>query len=161
MMFMGGEVHHHGYWDPDTDVYGDHRFDHALERDDLGVAMSALVSGANGLRWANPALRANGRPLFTHVDADNGVLAFKRFNAEGNVVLVVVNVGQRQFDQATYGVSLAGDGGTWEELFNSQSPQYGGWPDSGNFLAFPAVQPDGNLYIRLPKLAVLVFRKTG
>ena len=123
--------------------------------------MQALVTDINGLRWANPALRANGRPLFTHVDADNGVLAFKRFNDSGNVELVVVNLGQRQFDQASYGVGLAGDGGTWEELFNSQSPQYGGWADSGNFLAFPATSPDGNLYIRLPKLSVLIFRKTG
>jgi len=161
MMFMGGEVHHHGYWDPDTDVYGDHRFDHALARDGIGTAMQALVTDVNGLRWANPALRANGRPLFTHVDGDNGVLAFKRFDAGGNVLLVVVNLGDRQFDQATYGVALAGDGGTWEELFNSQSPQYGGWSDSGNFRAFPTVQPDGNLYIRLPKLSVLIFRKAS
>lgn len=160
MMFMGGEVHHHGYWDPDTDVFGDHRFDHALTRDTPGIEMQALVRDVNNLRWKRPALRANGRPLFTHVDVDNGVLAFKRFNADGDVLLVVVNLGERQFDDATYGVNLGGDGGIWEEIFNSQSPQYGGWRDSGNFLAFPSVESDGRIYIRLPKLGVLIFRKT-
>jgi len=160
MMFMGGEIHHHGYWDPDTDVFGDHRFDHALERDAIGGEMQALVRDANNLRWSRRALRANGRPLFTHFDGDNGVLAFKRFNADGDIVLVVVNQGDRQFDGASYGVSLAGDSGTWEEVFNSQAPQYGGWADSGNFQAFPSVQADGRIYIRLPKLGVLVFRKT-
>ena len=121
--------------------------------------MQALVRDANRLRWDRPALRAFARPQFTHVDPDNGVIAFKRWNDQGDVVLTVVNLGERQFSEATYGVSLAGDGGTWEEVFNSQSPQYGGWPDSGNYQAFPSVRNDGRIYIRLPKLAVLVFRK--
>lgn len=160
MMFMGTEVHHYGYWGPDTDEYGDHRYDWALEADTIGLEMRNLVRDINWVRWNHPALRANGRPLFTHFDPNNGVLAFKRFNAEGSVVLVVVNIGENQFDSATYGVHLGGDGGTWDELFNSQSPQYGGWANSGNFQAFPSVQSDGRIYIRLPKLAVLVFRKT-
>jgi 1,4-alpha-glucan branching enzyme len=122
--------------------------------------MQTLVRDANALRRRHPALRSSARPQFTHFDPDNGVLAFKRWNNEGDVVLTVVNLGERQFDQATYGVSLAGDGGAWEEIFNSQSPQYGGWPDSGNYQAFPSTQPDGRIYVRLPKLAVLVFRKT-
>lgn len=159
MMFMGTEVDHHGYWCPDTDIFGDHRFDFGLVSDEIGRQMQALVRDANNLRWARPALRSNGRPLFTHADPDNGVLAFKRFNGEGDVVLVVVNIGERQFDDRTYGIDLGGDGGTWEEVFNSQAPQYGGWKDSGNFLTFPSVEADGRIYIRLPKLAVLVFRK--
>jgi 1,4-alpha-glucan branching enzyme len=153
-------VHHYGYWCPDTDLYGDHRFDWALTTDAIGKEMQSLVRDANNLRWQHPALRSNGRPLFPHVDAGSGVVAFKRWNNDGDVVLSVVNIGENQFNDATYGVSLGGDGGTWEEVFNSQSPQYGGWQDSGNFMAFPSVRDDGKVYIRLPKLAVLVFRKT-
>jgi 1,4-alpha-glucan branching enzyme len=159
MLFMGSEVHHYGYWSPDSDGYGDHRFDWSLTTDAIGSPMKQLVTDANALRRAHPALRTNAL-LFTHQDDDNGVVAFKRWNDQGDVILTVVNVGENQFSDATYGVSLGGDGGTWEEIFNSQSPQYGGWADSGNYLAFPSVQSDGKMYLRLPKLGVLVFRKT-
>jgi hypothetical protein len=43
---------------------------------------------------------------------------------------------------------------------NSQAPQYGGWPDSGNYLADLRVGADGQIHIRLPKWCVLMFRKT-
>ena len=160
MMFMGSEVHHYGYWCPDTDHFGDHRFDWNLTEDTIGRQMRAMVADVNNVRWRHPALRSHGRPEFTHFDPDNGVLAFKRYNHDGDVVLTVVNLGGRQFDQATYGVGLGGVGSTWEEVFNSQSPQYGGWEHSGNFMAFPSAQSDGRIYIRLPRLAVLIFRKT-
>lgn len=159
MLFMGSEVSHYGYWSPDTDQYGDHRFDWSLTADAVGRQMISLVTDANAVRRAHPALRTDTLKV-THYDETNGVLAFQRWNDEGDVILTVVNIGQRQFGDAVYGVNLAGDTGRWEEILNSQSPQYGGWADSGNYLAFPTVQLDGNLYIRLPKLAVLVFRKT-
>jgi 1,4-alpha-glucan branching enzyme len=160
LLFMGSELNHYGYWDPDTDQFGDHRFDDDLRRDGIGLEMQNLVRDANNLRWKHSGLRSLGRPEFKHFDNDNAVLAFKRFNFDGDVLLVVVNLGEKQFDQRTYGVNMPGEGGTWEEIFNSQSAQYGGWNDSGNFLTFPGVENDGHMYIRLPKLAVLVFRKT-
>jgi 1,4-alpha-glucan branching enzyme len=159
MLFMGTEVHHWGYWNPDTDAYGDHRFNWDLARDSTGIAMRNLVRDANRVRLENPALCSDGGPLFTHLDPQNRVLAFKRFDTAGNVVLTVVNLSQGQWDNPTYGVDLGGDGGTWEEIFNSQAPQYGGWNDSGNYLAFPSVDPDGHIYIRLPRWSVLMFRK--
>jgi 1,4-alpha-glucan branching enzyme len=159
MLFMGTEVHHHGYWNPAPDVYGDHRFDWDLTRDAIGTQMRTLVGDINQVRWDNPALRSAGEPLFTHFDAQNRVLAFKRFNDQGNVLLTVVNISENQWDTPDYGVSLAGDDGSWEEIFNSQSPQYGGWNNSGNYLAYPAADPTGHIFIRLPKWSVLVFRK--
>lgn len=158
MLFMGSEMHHYGYWCPDLDQYGDHRLDWALADDAIGTQMRALVADVNQVRLEHPALRSNTLQ-FTHLDEANHVLAFKRWNDRGDVLLTVVNVGEQQFSDATYGVSLGGDGGTWEEIFNSQSPQYGGWPDSGNYLAFPTARTDGRIYIRLPKLSVLIFRK--
>jgi hypothetical protein len=77
----------------------------------------------------------------------------------GNVILTVVNISENQWNNATYGASLDGDTGTWEEIFNSKSRQYGGWNDSGNYLAFPSVADDGRIFIRLPKWSVLIFRK--
>jgi 1,4-alpha-glucan branching enzyme len=158
MLFMGSECHHHGYWNPDTDDFGEHRFDFALTQDPTGKAMRDLVSAANQLRKDHPALRTDNL-LVTHRDTTNRVLGFKRFNDQGDVLLVVLNLSDNQFDQATYGVNLGGDGGHWEEVFNSQAPQFGGFNDSGNFLADLFVGGDGQIRIRLPKWAVLVFRK--
>src|SRR5581483_5302342 len=111
----------------------------------------------NAVRWANPALRSDRGPLFPHVDSQNGVLAFKRWNNEGNVVLVVVNLSDNQWDTPVYAVNVGAPGERWTEVFNSQAPQYGGWPDSGNYLAALEVGPDGRFGIRLPKWSVLIF----
>lgn len=74
-------------------------------------------------------------------------------------MLVVVNLGDNQWDAATYGVNVGAAGERWMEVFNSQSPQYGGWNDSGNYLADLWVQGDGRFYVRLPKWSVLIFRR--
>ncbi|HEX4448067.1 MAG TPA: alpha-amylase family glycosyl hydrolase [Polyangiaceae bacterium] len=158
MMFMGTECMHHGYWNPAEDAYGEHRFDFALTSDAIGTATRALVRDANQLRWDHPALRT-AHLLVTHRDPDNRVLGFKRFDDGGDVLLVVLNLSDNEFDDATYGVDLGGDGGAWEEVFNSQAPQYGGFDDSGNFLADLTADGDGRIRIRLPKWSLLVFRK--
>ena len=84
---------------------------------------------------------------------------WKAWDDSGNVILTVVNLSDNQWDQTIYGVNIGGAGDSWEEIFNSQSPQYGGWNDSGNYLANLVVQSDGRFYIRLPKWSVLIFRK--
>jgi 1,4-alpha-glucan branching enzyme len=158
MMFMGTECHHHGYWNSVLDAHGEHRFDFNLAADSIGQPMRALVSDANRLRQSHPSIRSDNLQI-THRDAANRVLGFKRWNDLGDVLLVVINMSDNQFDQANYGVSLAGDGGDWEEIFNSQAPQYGGFNDSGNFLANLGVGGDGLIRIRLPKWSTLIFRK--
>ena len=159
MLFMGTECHHYGYWNPANDVNGDHRFDWAIAGDSVGQPMRDLVRDANQVRWDNPALRNDVVPQFTHNDADNRVLAFKRWNSEGNVVLAVINFSDNQWEDAIYGVSVGAPGERWTEIFNSQAPQYGGWSNSGNYLADLRVGGDGKFYIRLPKWSVLLFRQ--
>lgn len=159
MLFMGGECHHDGYWNPADDAYGDHRFDWSIAGDPLGQPMRDLVRDVNAVRWNNPALRTDNGPLFTHLDLQNGVLAFKRWNDEGNVVLVVINLSDNQWDDPIYGVNVGGTGDRWTEIFNSQAPQYGGWSDSGNYLADLRVDGVGRISIRLPKWSVLIFRE--
>jgi 1,4-alpha-glucan branching enzyme len=159
MMFMGTEVHHYGYWNPALDPNGDHRFEWAIAGDSTGMAMRSLVADANNVRWNNPALRTDFGPDLPHYDDDNNVLAFLRWDDNGNVILTVVNLSDNQWDQPVYGVNIGNPGDSWEEVFNSQSPQYGGWNDSGNYLMNPVVQSDGRFYIRLPKWSILIFRK--
>jgi 1,4-alpha-glucan branching enzyme len=160
MMFMGTECQHYGYWNPANDPFGDHRFDWSIAGDSTGWAMRNLVTDANSVRWNNPALRSDNGPQITHYDSQNNVLGFLRWDDQGNVVLTVVNLSDNQWDQPTYGVNIGGNGDHWQEILNSQSPQYGGWNNSGNYLADLVVQGDGPFYIRLPKWSVLMFRKS-
>jgi 1,4-alpha-glucan branching enzyme len=159
MLFMGTECHHSGYWNPANDPFGDHRFDWSLAGDPTGWGMRNLVADANNVRWMNPALRSDSGPEISHQDLQNNVLGFVRWNDAGNVILTVVNLSDNQWDQASYGVNIGGTGDRWQEIFNSQSPQYGGWNDSGNYQADLIVQADGCFYIRLPKWSVLIFKK--
>ena len=159
LLFMGNECHHYGYWNPADDPFGDHRFDWSIAGDPTGQAMRNLVADANAVRWAHPALRGDALPEFAHVDATNGVLAFKRWNDTGDVVLVAVNLSDNQWDTPTYGVHVGGAGDNWTEVFNSQAPQYGGWNESGNYGANLQVGEDGAVRLRLPQWSVLILRK--
>jgi 1,4-alpha-glucan branching enzyme len=158
MAFMGTECHHHGYWNPAQDFFGEHRLDFALVQDSIGQEMAALVRDANRLRWDHPALRTDSL-LVTHRDWQDRVLGFKRFDDRGDVLLVVLNMSDNEWRDPVYGVGLLGDRGTYTEIFNSQAPLYGGIPDSGNFQVDLPVGDDGQIRIRLPKWSVLVFRK--
>lgn len=159
MLFMGTECHHYGYWNPANDPFGDHRFDWSIAGDPTGWQMRNLVTDANNVRWNNAALRSDSCPQTTHYDAQNNVFGFLRWNDQGNVILTVVNLSDNQWDQPGYGVNIGGTGDHWEAVFNSQSPQYGGWNDSGNYLSDLVVQTDERFYVRLPKWSVLMFRK--
>lgn len=46
---------------------------------------------------------------------------------------------------------MGGEIGRWSEIFNSQSSQYDGWNNSGNYGHDLQVQANGKLYINLPK----------
>jgi 1,4-alpha-glucan branching enzyme len=96
---------------------------------------------------------------FIHEDRTNTVLAFKRWHESGNIVVVVVNLSDRQWQEHDYGIHMGGETGRWDEIFNSQSPQYYGWNNSGNYGHNLQAQADGNLYINLPKWSVLIFKK--
>jgi 1,4-alpha-glucan branching enzyme len=159
MLFMGSECYHYGYWNPEIDVYGDHRFDWNIAGDPTGWEMRGMVRDVNAIRWNHPALCSDIPPGFPHFDVQNRVLAFQRWNNAGDVILIVVNLSDNQWNDPIYGVSVGGTGDRWTEIFNSQAPQYGGWPDSGNYLADLRVEADGQFRIRLPQWSVLMFQK--
>src|SRR5207245_3323872 len=149
MLFMGTEGHMWGYWRPEVDNNGEHRVDWQIIGDPTGAPMQRLVTDANWVRWNNPALRSEGFQ-FAHEDYANRVVAFKRWNDSGNIVLAIVNAGDNQWEHFDYGVNLGGESGQWEEIFNSQAPQYGGWNGSGNYGYSPWVPGDGRIYVKLP-----------
>jgi len=157
MMFMGTEGHLDGFWDPVVGDNYDHRVDWQQIGDALGAPMQQMVGDINQLRWAHSALRSPAG-FVVHVDDENQVVGFKRYNLDGDVLLVVVNAGNGQWSGNSYGVSLAGDSGTWREVFNSQAPAYGAIDTVGNLdMDLPAV--NGQIWINLSSWSVTVFQK--
>ncbi len=159
MMFMGTEGHIDGFWDPVVNAGYDHRLDWSQIGDALGAPMQQMVRDINQLRWSHSALRSPAG-LVVHTDYQHQVVAFKRYNLTGDVLLVVVNAGDGQWSGNQYCVNLAGDSGIWQEAFNSQAPVYGGIGTVGN--PGPGIEAaNGQLAINLPSWGVLVFVKIG
>jgi 1,4-alpha-glucan branching enzyme len=162
MMFMGSECQMGsptvawGYWHDGHDDNGDHRFDWAVAGDPTGMEMRRLVAAANQVHWDNPALRSDTL-IVTNEDYDNQVLAFKRWR-DGNLVLTVVNLSERNFENHSYGVWTDNQFGRWSQILCSQDAIFGGWDGAGNAFHEPETQPDGCVYINLPKWSVVMFR---
>jgi len=156
MLFMGTEGHLDGAWDPVLNG-SDQRMNWALVGDSLGAPMQQMVRDVNGIRWAHPALRS-AAGCVVHVDQQNQVVAFRRWDLNGDVLLVVIHAGDAQWDGNQYGVQMGGETGSWQEIFNSQAPIYGGVGTVGNYGLNLQVS-NGQLGINLPSWGVLIFRK--
>ncbi len=155
---MGAPSAAWGYWHDGPDIRGDHRFDWAMADDDHGRAMQQLTRDCNRLRTGIPALRAPGLDI-PHDDRFNGVIGIKRWDAaSGDVVLVTANMGDTDFTARNYGVSTGGQPGQWTQILCTQDAAYGGWDGAGNAFHEPFTQPDGRIYINLPKWSVVMFR---
>ncbi|MEV4534543.1 alpha-amylase family glycosyl hydrolase [Asanoa sp. NPDC049518] len=163
MLFMGSECLQAaphvawGYWHDGHDGHGDHRFDWSIAGDALGVQLRRLVGAANRVRFANPALRADSLDI-THEDHDNQVLAFVRQSGD-NVVLVVVNLGDESFGDHGYGVRTGDRGGRWTQVLCTQDADFGGWDGAGNAFHDAWTQPDGRVYVNVPKWSVVALRR--
>ncbi len=163
MLFMGSECHMAsphiawGYWHDGWDGQGDHRFNWQIAGDPLGIEMRRLVAACNAVRWENPALRADSLSI-PHEDHQNQVLGFTR-QFYDNVVLTVVNLSDQNFGNYTYGVRTGGYSGQWTQILCTQDSAYGGWDGAGNAFHEPWTQPDGQVYINLPKWSVVMLRR--
>jgi len=112
MLFMGTEGHIDGFWNPWVGPGIDNRLDWLRIGDNLGAPMQRMVADVNNLRWNHPALRSPAGQI-THTDRTNNVVAFKRWNNAGDVLLIVVHAGDGQWDNTQYAVSLDGDSDSW------------------------------------------------
>ncbi|HET6781572.1 MAG TPA: alpha-amylase family glycosyl hydrolase [bacterium] len=163
MMFMGAECHmgsphvSWGYWHDGPDVHGDHRFNWSIAGDPIGIEMRRLVATCNAIRWQNPALRADSLTI-PHEDHTNQVLGFVR-QLYDNVVLTVANLSEQDFGNHSYGVRAGGHNGQWTQILCTQDAAFGGWDGAGNAFHDPWTQPDGHVYINLPKWSVVMLRR--
>jgi 1,4-alpha-glucan branching enzyme len=156
MLFMGTEGHLDGWWDPD-DLHGEHRVDWGKIGDPLGIGMQRLVRDANNLRWQHASLRSSLGKV-SHTDYEGQVVAFIRWSLNGDKLLVVVNVSDRQWAFHDYGVDMGGESGSWMEMFSSQAEVYGGTATTGNYRETLVVS-NSRLAINLPAWSVLIFQK--
>lgn len=56
-------------------------------------------------------------------DNENSVIVFRRFNREGDEILVVCNFQPKQHEQYSFGVPFYAD---YEEIFSTEKPEFGG-----------------------------------
>lgn len=163
MLFMGSECHMAaphvawGYWHDGADERGDHRFNWGIAGDPIGIEMRRLVTACNASRWQNPALRAASLSI-THEDHTNQVLGFLR-QLGNNIVLIVINLSERNFSDHSYGVRTGGYQGQWTQILCTQDAAFGGWDGAGNAFYQPWTQADGHLYINLPQWSVVMLSR--
>jgi 1,4-alpha-glucan branching enzyme len=163
LMFMGSECHmasphvSWGYWHDGLDDHGDHRFNWSIAGDGAGMDMRRLVEACNAVRWENPALRADSLTI-SHEDLTNQVLGFVR-QLYDNVLLVVVNLSEQNFTNYSYGVRTGGRDGQWTQILCTQDAAFGGWDGASNAFYEPWTQPDGQVYINLPKWSIVILRQ--
>ena len=155
-MFMGNECCMWGYWHDSEDPNGDHRFDWSIAGDDTGMSMRRLVAAANTVRWEHPALR-NGMLEITHEDYPNNILAFKRWNVEGDVILTVLNLGDISFTDRSYALGTC-QSGKWQQILCSQDAEFGGWDGAGNAYYDPCTDSGNRININIPQWSVLMFK---
>jgi 1,4-alpha-glucan branching enzyme len=120
------------------------------------MEMHRLVTAANNARWTHPSLRS-GFLEITQEDYDNKIVAFKRWNNEGDVILVVINAGDTNFTDYSYALKTK-QNGQWQQILCSQDSAFGGWDGSGNAYYEPFTRNDGCIYINIPKWSVLFFK---
>ncbi len=160
LLFMGSELGQFSEWDYAKSVewfLGDY---------DAHASFQRYVADLNHFYLANPPLYDNDQSWegFQWMDADNAeqsVLSYVRYDRAGNALLIVVNF--RPWAYENYKIGAPTDG-IYEEIFNSDKPQYGG---SGvdntspiTTLLESTAQGEYSLPIRLPPLGFAVFRCT-
>lgn len=167
MMFMGTEVHAPMPWD-DYRGYSGHNdrwsgpsLDWTPPVDSPGGQMARLVQETNTLRLREGALR-HGHSWCVHRDWHNHIIAFKRWDGDGSVVLVIFNMSDNQWERREYCVQTGTPNSRWREVLSSQWWQFGGWAGAGNEDPFfhPTAGPDGMLQgVNLPKWSASVFKQ--
>jgi len=73
-------------------------------------------------------------------------------------LLTIVNLGETNFANHSYGVRTGGQMGQWTQIFCSQDARFDGWCGAGNAYHEPHTHADGHIYINLPKWSVVVMR---
>lgn len=158
LMFMGGEIGQFNEWNSNEQLewnlleYEKHR------------QLNHFFAEANKFYRDVPAMHENdydwdGFQWVALDDYQNSVIAFRRIANDGSEILVVCNFQPVQRDKYRIGVPVAG---TYEEVFNSESLEFGGCgvTNSGEIKSkrIKDHELNNSIEITLPPLGVMYFK---
>jgi len=159
LIFMGGEFGQYEEWNHDQSLRWD-----LMERN-LNKGLFKLISGLNQLYRREPALwkfafQPQGFEWIDYSDRENSVIAFRRLSEDPkDQLLVALNFTPMVRHRYHIGAPASGD---WEEVFNSDHPDYGG---SGvcngtvSTINYGFHGQSQSISVALPPLAMVVYKK--
>jgi len=160
LLFMGGEFGQFAEWNYEQSLDW-----HLLELP-LHKGLQHLVQSLNHLYQTHPALYKNdveptGFEWIDEQDYRANVIAFIRKGDAGDTpIIVVCNFSDKIHAGYPLGVSTAG---SYQEIFNSQSPAYAGWdisnPTPLETTPTPHHGRDHTLTVTLPPLGVILLQQ--
>jgi 1,4-alpha-glucan branching enzyme len=160
LLFMGGEFGQRSEWAHDGEL------DWRLLDDPAHAGLRRCVADLNRLHRAEPALHeldfaGEGFEWIDCADADASVIAFLRKPARRGAPAVLVVCNFTPVPRTGYRLGVPGPG-RWEEILNTDAPEYGGsgWGNFGGVdaLAEPAHGRPCSVRLTLPPLSVLYLR---
>jgi len=116
-----------------------------------------LSATPNNLRWQYKSLHSSKGSII-HVDRENTLVAFRRENGFGEILLIVVHPGDSQFGELRYNLPLGDDPSSWREIFNSQAIDYGG-EGQGGYSGAEIMPDDNQLPVQIPAWSLLIFKR--
>ncbi len=122
LLFMGCEIGQFCEWDHAREV------EWFLLGYDQHAALQRFVAALNHFYLKNPPLYERDRDWngFAWIDADNaeqGVLSYRRIDARGEEIVVILNLTPVKREGFRIGLPVHGE---WQEVFNSDLAEYGG-----------------------------------
>ena len=122
LLFMGSEIGQFREWDHAGEV------EWFLLGYDKHAALQRYVAALNHFYLQNPPLyeRDSDWSGFAWIDADNadqGVLSYRRIDARGREIVVILNLTPVKRENFRIGVPAHGE---WREVFNSDAAEFGG-----------------------------------
>lgn len=158
LMFMGGEIGQFNEWNSNEQLEWN------LLEYDKHRELNHFFAEANKFYRDVPAMHENdydwdGFQWVALDDYQNSVIAFRRIANDGSEILVVCNFQPVQRDNYRIGVPVAG---TYEEVFNSESAEFGGCgvTNSGEIKSkrIKDHELNNSIEITLPPLGVMYFK---
>lgn len=109
------------------------------------------------LRLTRPELYASASVHVFHVNEGGNVIGFRRYDAQGNVAVVIANFSNTDYGNYRIGVPVAGP---WHERIDSQSSVYGGNGfDNPGTVSTDAIPADGfvqSVSLKVPQMGLIV-----
>jgi hypothetical protein len=134
---------YHGYNNTNSEVQGNPGLNWTPPIGSDSANFQQMVREINNLHQSLGALRtANTNCKLVHVDNDNAVFAYKRWDYFGCILLIVINISDAQWERREYQLNTDTPNSKWREVFNSQYYTYGGWVGSDN--SDPSFYPSAN-----------------